>query len=86
MWDGGSKAGGEIMGADARLETLMLPGALTNTPTPIEHGSSYTKPNVGGYRWPGGRLALQSAGDGGMRIGSWEESSGWYRPGRAREK
>jgi len=86
MWDGGSKAGGEIMGADARLETLMLPGALTNTPTPIEHGSSYTKPNVGGHRWPGGRLALQSAG---VRIGGWGKrvaDGRGYRPGRAREE
>lgn len=44
----GSAAGGEIMGADEpRVETLMLPGALTNTPTPIEHALSYRKPIQG---------------------------------------
>lgn len=89
------RPGGEIMGADARLETLMLPGALTNTPTPIEHGLFLHKTECrgggGGTVGQAGRLALQSTGRRGEEPGEegQEERAAdgrGYRPGRARRK
>lgn len=69
----GSAAGGEIMGADEpRVETLMLPGALTNTPTPIEHALSYRKPIQGAP------LARRPVGFKGWEREARRTDGGWW--------